>query len=149
LLISGCQYDPWANGFVIKAAADRDLVGAYAVDADSQKRTIHFPRASSIFPVNAEARIVLSADHTVEFVRVPGVHPFTTPCSITGRGDWHTGKNGPYTVVYGNILNTEPDSPCKGDYGYELNLYGKKPPYKLNITIGDPDQGDAVQFERH
>jgi len=27
-------------------------------------------------------------------------------------------------------------------------LYGKKSPYKLHITIGDPDSGDAVQFEK-
>jgi len=50
--------------------------------------------------------------------------------------------------VIASIVNEEPNSPCKGDFGYELMLYGKKPPYKLHITIGDPDSGDAVQFEK-
>jgi len=46
-------------------------------------------------------------------------------------------------------VNEEPNSPCKGDFGYELQLYGKRPPYKLPITIADPDSGDVVQFEKH
>ena len=52
------------------------------------------------------------------------------------------------SVVRASIVNEEPNSPCKGDFAYELMLYGKKSPYKLHITIGDPDSGDAVQFER-
>jgi hypothetical protein len=37
---------------------------------------------------------------------------------------------------------------CGAAYGEELMLYGKKPPFKLHITIGDPDSGDALQFEK-
>jgi hypothetical protein len=40
--------------------------------------------------------------------------------------------------------NEETNSPCKGDFGYELMLYGRKSPYKLHVTIRDPDQGDVV-----
>jgi hypothetical protein len=53
-----------------------------------------------------------------------------------------------FAVVRASIVNEEPTSPCKGEFDYELELYGGKPPYKLHITIGDPDSGDAVQFEK-
>ena len=37
---------------------------------------------------------------------------------------------------------------AKPTHNGELMLYGSKPPYKLHITIGDPDAGDAMQFEK-
>jgi len=37
---------------------------------------------------------------------------------------------------------------CEPTYYGQLMLYGKQSPYKLHITIGDPDSGDAMQFEK-
>jgi hypothetical protein len=67
---------------------------------------------------------------------------------VTGRGSWRLGKTENFAVVWASIVNEEPNSPCMGNFGYELMLYGNKSPYKLHITIGDPDSGDAVQFEK-
>ena len=53
------------------------------------------------------------------------------------------GKNDSFSVVRA-IINEEPNSSCKGDFAYELMLYGERTPYKLHITIGDPGSGDAV-----
>jgi hypothetical protein len=100
------------------------------------------------FPVDHSARIVLSIDHKAQFFHVPEDYRGETACSVTGRGSWRLGKNDDFSAVRASIVNEEPNSACKGDFAYELMLYGKKPPYKLHVTIGDPDSGDAVQFEK-
>ena len=118
-------------------------------DADSQRREIRF--GSDTFPINKTASIVLSPDHKAAFYRVPEDYfdrGFKAACSITGNGSWSIGKNDNFTVVIASITNAEPNSPCKGEFAYELFVYGKEPPYRLHITIGDPDSGDAIQFEK-
>jgi hypothetical protein len=42
----------------------------------------------------------------------------------------------------------ERDSPCQGERGYQMMLYGDKPPYELHHIIDDPDLGEFVQFEK-
>ena len=148
LFLLGCQYDPWADRFATNQVSEEDAVGTYVVDADSQKRHIKLPMTDSIFPISASAKIVLSNGHKAEFVNVPEDYQGAKPCSVSGHGSWSLGKNDEFSVVRCNIYNADPNSPCKGDFGYEVMLYGKKPPYKLHITIGDPDSGDAVQFEK-
>jgi hypothetical protein len=77
---------------------------------------------------------------------------FTTKslrCASSTAVVWQLGKNDDYEVLNFQIQreNYRPDA-CGSKYGGQLNLYGNKPPYKLHITIGDPDSGDAIQFER-
>jgi hypothetical protein len=148
VLLVGCQYDPWANRFLTAQVADEDVAGTYVIDDDSRKRSIKLPLSNGSFPIDRSARIVLSSDHKAEFVHVPEDYLGKVACSVTGRGSWRLGKNDTFSVVRASIVNEEPNSPCKGDFAYELMLYGKKSPYKLHVTIGDPDSGDAAQFEK-
>ncbi len=148
VLLVGCQYDPWADRFLTAEPAEKDVAGTYVIDVDSQKRTIKLALRNDAFPIDHSARIVLSSDHKAEFIHVPEDYRGEVACSVTGRGSWLLGKNDSFSVVRASIVNVEPNSPCKGDFAYELMLYGKKLPYKLQITIGDPDSGDAVQFEK-
>jgi hypothetical protein len=148
VLLVGCQYDPWADRFLTAQPAEKDVVGRYVIDADSKKRTIKLPMSHSTFPIGHSAKIVLSADYKAEFIHVPEDYNGEAACSVTGRGSWRLGKNDSFSVVRASIVNEGPNSQCKGDFAYELMLYGKKAPYKLHITIGDPDSGDAVQFEK-
>lgn len=148
VLLVGFQYDPWADRFLTTEPAEKDVAGTYVIDADSQKRSITLPLSNQAFPIDHSARIVLSSDHKAEFIHVPEDYLGKVACSVTGRGSWRLGKNDSFSVVRASIVNMEPNSPCKGDFAYELMLYGKKSPYKLHITIGDPDSGHAVQFEK-
>jgi hypothetical protein len=147
-LLGGCQYDPWAGRFLTMQPSPKDLSGTYLIDSDSQKRAIKFGLHNAIFPVDHSARIVLSPDHEAEFIHVPELFQGEVPCSVTGRGSWQLEKFDSYFVVWARINDNEEASSCKGDTAYEVMLYGRKPPYKLHITIGDPDSGDAVQFEK-
>lgn len=71
MLLAGCQYDPWADKFLTAQPAEKDVVGTYVVDADSQKRDIELRVCHGLLPVNHWAQIVLSADHKVRFTHVP------------------------------------------------------------------------------
>ena len=150
VLLVGCQYNPWADRFLTARPSEQEVAGTYVIDADSQKRNIKLPleQNSGTFPIDHSAQIVLSGDHKAQFIHVPEDYRGKAACSVTGRGSWHLGKNDSFSVVRASIVNEEPNSPCKGDFAYELMLYGKRSPYKLHITIGDPDSGDAVQFEK-
>jgi putative transposon-encoded protein len=147
-MLVGCQHDPWADRFVTAQLSEQEVAGAYLVDADSQKRQIKLPMSNSVLPIGASAKIVLSKDHTAQFVNVPEDYQGTKSCLVTEHGSWSLGKNDSFLVVSARIYNEETNSPCKGDFVHELMLYGTKPPYKLHATIGDPDSGDAVQFEK-
>jgi len=126
-------------------------VGPYVVNQASQQRSVKLPITGLPLKVDPSARITLSADHIAEFLNVPneieGIQ-----CSVTGHGTWRLGKNGSFIVVRVQIADKESSERCRqtftADYGVELNLYGEKPPYRLHKTIGDPDSGDALQFEK-
>lgn len=151
VILAGCQFDPWADNFLTRQPAERDVVGFYAVDQASLQRTINQPESRSPLKINPSAHIHLAADHKAEFFYVPeeldGLE-----CSVTGRGTWRFAKNDSYIVVLVQIADEEPNNRCRDtfsiNYGNQLNLYGATPPYRLHLTIGDPDSGDAVQFER-
>ena len=149
--LAGCQYDHWADRFVTRQPAERDVVGLYAVDQASLQRTIKLPMSGSVLKVNPSAQILLSLNHNAEFFQVPEAIDDKLQCSITGRGTWRLGKNDRYIVILVQIAHVESDSRCSetfSKFGDQLNLYGDKLPYRLHVTIGDPDTGDAVQFER-
>jgi len=128
------------------------VVGSYVVDQASLQQTIKQPMGRSPLKINPSARIVLHADHTAEFSYVPEQLIDGVSCSVTGRGSWRLGKNDSYITVWAFIADEESNNRCKetltAKFAEEFKLYGSKPPYKLHVTIGDPDLGDAVQFER-
>jgi hypothetical protein len=148
----GCQYDPWADKFLTHHVSEQDVVGFYLVDQASMQRTIKMPMTGMVVKISPAAHISLSPDHKAEFFQVPEAIGDDVSCSITGRGTWRFGKNNSYVILWTNIADEEPNEHCKSrfnaSFAEELNLYGGKPPFKLHVTIGDPDSGDAIQFER-
>ena len=148
-MFTACQYDPWANNYLKRQPSEREIVGTYAVDAESQKRQIKLGRSNVPLPVSGSAQIILSSDHTAVFARVPANDIEQKPCSISGHGSWELGRNDRYFVVNVQLRNEDTAGGCAREAGWQLMLYGSKSPYKLHMTISDPDLADAVQFEKH
>ena len=150
--LAGCQYNPWANGFLKAQPAEGDLVGTYKVDSDTLTRKFSIPMNSKILPISRDARIELAADHKVQFLQIPDVDEFAQRvCVISGTGSWQVNRNDDYAVIDVKIQRKDESrlhDECSPTYDGELMLYGLKPPYKLHITMGDPDSGDALQFEK-
>jgi hypothetical protein len=148
----GCQRDPWADRFLRRQPQERDLVGTYRIDSDTLARRISVPMSTTALSISRDSAIVLSADHKAKFSQVPEIHPpATQSCLVNGSGSWELGRNDAYSVVNVQIQRNV-DRPsvdgCEPTYYGQLMLYGKQSPYKLHITIGDPDSGDAMQFEK-
>ena len=139
----GCQHDPWAGEFLKKKPSDADLVGHYVIDLDSRERKLKLPTGAAV-PVSPNASIGLSSDHSAEFVDVTTDENGTVARLVTGKGTWSVSRTGDF---YGVTAVIRDDQNPNG-FGHELMLYGKKPPYKLHVTLGDPDSGYAVQFEK-
>lgn len=152
LALAGCQHDPFADGFLTRQPAERDVVGWYGVDHASMQRIIKLPMSGARVSIDPAAHIVLSADHKAEFFAVPDELDGSLSCSVTGHGTWNLGRNDRFIVVRTIIVDEEPTDRCRhrftANFGNELHLYGERPPYRLHVTLGDPDSGDAVQFER-
>ena len=151
--LTSCQYDPWADGFLTRTPAGSDIVGTYKLDADTLARQISAPESKTPLRVSPSAHIVLSANHKAEFFEVPDwiYDHGSSLCVIDGTGSWQLGKNDRYSVLNVKIDRKgfrEGVDKCNSIYYGQLFFYGHKAPYKLHITIGDPDSGDAVQLEK-
>lgn len=143
----GCQYDHSAHNYLTSEPHDRDIAGRYVPDDASRQRHITLPMNGAELPVDASAAIILSEDHSAQFVRVPADYEGKEPCAVTGRGSWSVSLNsGAYYAVYVRIHNEEKHSPCGSEFNWPIMLYGKQPPYKLHQIIADPDLGEFVQF---
>jgi hypothetical protein len=75
VLLGACQYDPWADGFLTAQPAEKDVVGTYVIDGDSQELNIKLGMNHSTLPLDHSAQIILSADHKARFTRVPKIMP--------------------------------------------------------------------------
>ena len=148
--LTGCQYDRWAHGFLTRQPAEKDVVGLYAVNQASLQRPIKLAMSGSVLRINPSAHILLSQDHEADFFQVPEAIDDKLQCSVTGHGTWRLGKNDRFVEIWVQLADEESDTRCSerfSKFGEQLNLYGDKPPYLLHVTVGDPDSGDAVQFE--
>jgi hypothetical protein len=148
----GCQHDPWADRFLKNHPAEGELVGTYRIDSETLARRVSIPISTKTLTVSRDAEIVLSANHEVQFMQVPEIDQRATQtCVINGSGSWQLSRNDDYAVVNVQIQRKDygPSMDgCGPTYYGQLMLYGRKSPYKLHITIGDPDSGDAMQFEK-
>ena len=76
---------------------------------------------------------------------------------LNGAGNWKLVRSNNFMALQVIKEALAPQSGCPtGEFGFELHLFDdslmhfrshRKYPF-LNLTIGDPDSGDALQFER-
>jgi len=151
-LTTACQFDPSAADFTTRQPLEKDVVGVYRVDSDFRQRAAHlkeFAGPSGLLKIDQDAEIIVAADHSLKLAKVPSDNWTASKpiygCSYSGSGTWKLAKSGHFWLVQSNIREGLADD-CPN--APELNLFGGRPPYKLHITLGDPDTGDAVQFDR-
>jgi hypothetical protein len=129
LALCGCQHDPYADWFVTKDVPANTLIGSYHVTEGTLR---HFTAAKLPFVDGGRlpiSRVTKHQEYTAVDVTLP-----------------HVGGSG---------------SRCpEGDFGFDLELFDDsavrslsrdRSPTRhplLHLTIGDPDSGDALQFER-
>ncbi len=160
LAVAGCQYDPYADWFVKKDVPESALVGSYYVTDETMEffstRDMAFMPGHRL-PITRHAKIVLDKDHKMSLSRIPidlGEPPL---CVLDGEGTWDVMRTA-YTRISMSLSNAKPSAPgCPaGKFGFQLELFDDSKLHAhsntkyplLHLTIGDPDSGDAVHFER-
>jgi len=147
LAFAGCQFDPFTSVYTRSQPKPEDLVGVYVPDA----ATAHF--VAGLYPA-ADTSIVLSPDGTIVLQNVPDCWKTLFGTSDggfdSGKGRWKLQRHQEWWVL-GVEVSTEGFSSREHapiQLTTEMFLVGEKPPYKIHLTIGDPDAGRALHFER-
>ena len=154
--VTGCQHDPYADWFVEKDVPEATLIGSYRV---TQETIQHFSglemrlMPGGRFPIHQEARIVLKEDHQAVLADIP-IDLIERVCILNGEGTWKV-KKYERTAVYIVVASRGREPACpEGEYVLALFDDSASPFHShanyplLHLTIGDPDSGDAVQFEK-
>lgn len=69
----------------------------------------------------------------------------------SGRGFWRVEKHRDWWAVLGCFTNTAQFASLTNKserFGSDMMLIGEKPPYKIHLIIGDPDEGRGMEFEK-
>ncbi len=146
LLAPGCQYDPHAHLLTTVRPEPSEVVGRYTL----VKQTV---TAGDLAAMNGRLCVVeLRADGTFSAANVP---PFTFGSAdaslttlVSASGAWRVESVG----------SVDDGWSAKNHWGVHLDsgtvrlqsagLTGRKAPYGLIFTVGDPDSGQAMFLER-
>lgn len=153
LVLSGCQYDRHAQEYTATKTTPQprvqDLAGLYVPTPETGayvKGQGHYPRARTF--------ILLSPNGTFRFNNVPDWWHVEAGESDgkfdTGNGRWSVAKSQDWWVVDLDFTSTAGFHSEKLPNGLttDVSLAGDKPPYRLHLPVGDPDAGNAMNFER-
>lgn len=148
LLISGCQYDPYVEVYTTTKPEKADVAGRYMLT----QQTIQ-PGGLSVFKEDSSV-IELRDDGTFTATNLPaqdsepGDEKFFSKL-VSGSGTWQID-------VVGSIANG--GRPPKQQFGVQfesenanfkqVGFSGSAPPFGLIITLGDPDGGHVMIYER-
>ena len=138
-----CQYDPFAHEFTEVKPNVSDLVGTYALDSqsiDMLGRNYQVPPPGS--------RFILRSDGTFTIQNVPSCWRSAAGCTReteTADGQWEIRKHQEWWAVQ---LSCDNISGNKADYGIPAMIRGDHPPVLFHFSVGDPDSGEGLAFQK-
>ncbi len=150
MCLVGCQHDPHIATFTTNQPNPDDLVGTYVPDP----ATAEFIARKGRYP-QLPASITLGAGGALAITNIPDwwLAEFGKPGGgfDTGRGTWSVDQHQRWWAVGVHFQSTEQFASRQHraeSFGTSFMLVGELPPYKLHLTIGDPDEGRAMLFAR-
>ncbi len=146
-MLTGCQYDPYTASYTKTKPNRKDLVGTYVPDADTMtliSKEGHYSQVASSISLLEDGTIII--ENIPDWWRI-----FEGPQGgfDSGRGTWKIEKHQEWWALGAAFTNTEQFASLKNKLpglGTEMMLIGEKPPYKIHLTVGDPDAGVGMQF---
>ena len=148
MIAPGCQYDPHAHLYTTEKPKAEALVGYYKLTRQTVAKGEMPELLKDMCSVELRSDGSFSATNLPAWVDgFPGTNFFST--LVSGSGKWRVGSVGP-------IDNGGP--PLKTHWGIYFDgvsnkmesagLTGSNSPYGLVFTIGDPDSGEAMFFQK-
>jgi hypothetical protein len=93
----------------------------------------------------------LRADHTFEVKDVPDwfiTYGDAGTKLVSGTGTWQLEQVHGWWQLGVEFRESTGQSVFRGPFAMNFSLVGEKPPYLVHLTIGDPDAGNAMQFQK-
>lgn len=145
LCLVSCQFNPFASEFTSVRPNEQQLVASYAPDRETRDRL-----ASQLnITIHPQCRLELRRDHTFTATNLPDCwfsnEIDCAPGLVTFSGEWTVSENQEWWAV---DLRARSINGVARDFQLPAMVRGDRPPYILHLTIGDPDSGNAVAFER-
>jgi hypothetical protein len=147
LSLAGCQGDPYIETYTVAKPERTDLIGRYQLT----NQTVQPGGLAALH--GKKSLIDLREDSTFTATLVPTGHSDPTEQGffetlITCSGRWDVDGIGsianggrPPKTLWGVVLESE-------EITIQLSVTGRGAPYELLMTIGDPDAGRVLMFER-
>jgi len=143
---TGCQFSPYAGDVAIEKPRFNEIVGTYVFEKQTLLDSLPNPKAKF-------ATIILNSDSTFKVINVPNfIGPLTFRYNglISTTGKWKTeivGGTSEHPAdkegdIWGVTLANMPEAT------QSIEFLGRKPPYKLLITYGDPDEAAVMIFDK-
>ena len=138
-----CQYNPFAHEFTHDKPSANEIVGVYRLDQESRNML------RGRFKIEPpQATFTLNADGTFEIRDIPSCWRIDNTCTTKtedASGTWQIGEDQEWWSVR---LRCTKLSGRGDDYGIPAKIRGDKAPRLLHFTVGDPDAGEALAFQR-
>jgi hypothetical protein len=140
-----CQYDPFAHEFTTVEPTREELVGDYELNDE----TLNMLRRLGVQPP-PQSHLMLQDDGRFSMSDLPTCWRLFEECSSATEsvsGTWRIeqdDENGWWTIRF-HLLEIEGQP---GDFGTPAHLRGDRSPRLVHFTIGDPDMGQALAFQK-
>jgi hypothetical protein len=143
LCLSGCQSDPWAFQYA-RNKPSQSIVGTYVPTQSTQNWL------ESMYKNVKPSRFLLRADSSFYIENVAAI--WSSVAAADGfeqmYGHWRLSTHQDWWDVE---LSVDSTRDAHGVWNRQkilmpVMLIGQETPYKLHISIGDPDEGKAIQY---
>ena len=141
LFIMGCPMVDWKEiNFTRRKPEMKDIIGTWTPTADTLKDI----RSRGHYP-EARHELILKSDGTSSMINMPdwwrNGFGESNKTFHSGEGNWRLTKS----KNIWDIWTIELEFPSEIS---SINLYRQKPPYLIFIRVGDPNNGDAMFYQR-
>lgn len=148
VLITGCQYDPYAHLFTTAQPKREDVMGSYVLTQQTitQGALSFLQDRQCLLDLESDGSFTLTDYPTWTEPFSPTNGQFLAVISTTGRWSCDTVgtvSDGRRSQSHWGIRFVDTNSKIES-----LALTGKAPPYGLIMTYGDPDSGQVMILEK-
>jgi hypothetical protein len=142
---------PW--DYVRTKPAELRLLGAYRI---RQVRTGGGDAAGLIqsFRGRKDVTVTINRDGTATLSNIPAFDGFGEKmnCSFSGLAKWSLLDDGDWVIRFDAAHVAGPSdsailAPCGSQWNDGMTILGQSPPYRLWLSIGDPDNDTGIEFE--
>lgn len=140
---------PWFWDYTRDKPKESDLMGKY------QPLKIRLSTDLAKQVREKEPSLVLNADHTALLSNFPRFDGFgdQIECKRSGIADWSLGKglgaSDGWQLEFSDYRPSAAASACgQEDSIWPVLLLGQKSPYRLYLTVGDPDSDNGIEFQK-